>query len=177
MTVLAAGNNEGRYNRVHRQTDDGLVISVAAGGSLVPLVFRYADYLGDLQSSLLAAAFYPHKKLMRGDCGWRVKDDSVDMLFSWNALEKVSDGFSSGPSGEYVENYHEVPNCAKDVRIAGLQGHRKTYYRKDREYWTPDNTLQATAPEDIFGWSQFNPQACPPREPNKCGLVNLKEKC
>lgn len=73
--ILAADNNGGRYNKVHRQTDDGIVISVAMGESLLPLVFRYEDYLGCIEESLLAWNFYPHKRLMRGDCGWRVEND------------------------------------------------------------------------------------------------------
>ena len=113
--IVAAGNNGGRYNMVHRQTDDGIVLSVAMGKNLTPLVFRYMDYLGCPQLSLLSGSFYPHKRLMRGDCGWREKDDSVDLTFSWNTLEKVTDGFTSGPSGEIEEVYHEEPNCASDV--------------------------------------------------------------
>lgn len=191
--ILAAGNNGGRYNMVHRQTDDGIVLSVAMGKNLTPLVFRYMDYLGCPQLSLLSGSFYPHKRLMRGDCGWREKDDSVDLLFSWKSMKKVSDGLSEAPGGEFVENWHEVPSCASEVRLCGLEGHRKVFYRKDREYWTPGVTLMATAPADPFAVDsriesndcckeehphtiptikQWNPQTCPPRKPNKCGLVN-----
>lgn len=196
--ILAADDNGGRYNKVHRQTDDGIVISVAMGRNLTPLVFRYLDYLGCSEESLLSASFFPHKRLMRGDCGWREKDDSVDLTFSWNTLEKHVDGFTSGPSGEYGETYHSEPNCAKNVRICGLEGHRKVFYRKDREYWTPDTTLMATAPDDPFAldiniesndccneehpqkiptMKQWNPMSCPPEAPNKCGLNNYYDEC
>lgn len=171
MPVVAASNNGGRYNMVHRQTDDGYVISVAAGKSLLPLVFRYEDYLGHCQESLLASDFYPHSRLMRSDCGWRLKNDSDDLLFSWEAQEKRLIGLSSGPTGEYEGVYQDVANCAKDVRICGLEGHRTVFWRQDREYWTPDNTLLAAAPPEIFGWSQWNPNSCPPEGPDKCGIV------
>lgn len=196
---VAADNNGGRYNQVHRQTDDGIVISVAMGKNLTPLVFRYTDYLGCVEESLIAGAFYPHKRLMRSDCGWRREDDSADLLFSWKALERVHTGFTSGPSGEYEESYAEVPNCAKDVRLCGIAGHRTKFYRKDREYWTPGQTLAATAPDDPFAFpthmetndccnepkkeypiitiEQWNPQTCPPEAPNKCGLVNYYDEC
>ena len=151
--ILAADNNGGRYNKVHRQTDDGIVISVAMGDSLLPISFRYEDYLGCIEESLLAGSFYPHKRLMRGDCGWRVENDSVDLLFSWNALTRHVDGFSSGPDGEYVETYHDEPNCAENVRICGLKGHRTKWYRKDREYWTPGQTLAGEIPLDPFAIS------------------------
>lgn len=176
MAIAVADNNGGRYNRVHRQTDDGIVISVASGEDLLPLVFTYRDYLGDCHQTLLAASFYPHKKLMRKDCGWRAKDDSVLTTFSWKALEHHTDGFTEIPSGELSEVWHDEPNCAKDVAICGHVGHRRTFFRKDREYWTPDHTLQAERYEDYFGWSQFNPNTCEPRKPNKCGLVEFKEK-
>ena len=197
--IVTADNNGGRYNQVHRQTDDGIVISVAMGKNLTPLVFRYKDYLGCFAESLIAGAFYPHKRLMRGDCGWREEDDSVDLLFSWKALEKRTDGFTDAPSGEFSEAWHEEPNCAKDVRICGLAGHRKVFYRKDREYWTPDSLLSAEAPVDPFAFDtnmesndccndlkkeypittvrQWNPQTCPPEAPNKCGLVNYYDEC
>ena len=197
--IVAANNNGGRYNKVHRQTDDGIVISVAMGRNLTPLVFRYKDYLDCTVESLIAGAFYPHKRLMRGDCGWREKDDSVDILFSWKALEKHTDGFTEAPSGEYTEAWHDEPNCASDVKICGLTGHRKVFYRKDREYWTPDQTLMATAPNDPFAFDmnmesndcchepkkeypipsvkQWNPISCPPEAPNKCGLVNYYDEC
>ena len=118
--------------------------------------------------------------------------------FSWNASERVLDGFTSGPSGEYEERYHDEPNCASDVLICGLRGHRKTFYRKDREYWTPTTTLMATAPDDPFAFDnnlesndccneehpyeiptvrQWNPLSCPPEAPNKCGLVNYYDEC
>ena len=197
--IVAADNNGGRYNKVHRQTDDGLVVSVAMGRNLTPLVFRYLDYLGCPEESLLSASFFPHKRLMRGDCGWREKDDSVDLTFSWNALEKHVDGYTSGPSGEYEERYHLDPNCASEARICGLEGHRKVFYRKDREYWTPNTTLMATAPADPFAFEinmetndccedpkteypittvkQWNPLSCPPERPDKCGLNNYYDEC
>lgn len=171
MPVLAANDNGGRYNTVHRQTDDGLVISVAMGKSLLPLVFRYEDYLGHCQESLLSTEFYPHRRLMRGDCGWREKDDSGDILFSWEAVEDKVIGFTSGPSGEYETITKPVNNCAKDVRLCGLEGHRTIFYRKDREYWTPDKTLDAVTPDDFWGWSQWNPNSCPPKQANNCGIV------
>lgn len=201
MTIAPASNNGGRINTVHRQTDDGIVFSVAMGESLVPIVFTYKDYLGDIQSNLLASSFYPHKRLMRGDCGWRVKDDSAEYLFSWQAMEHVTDGFTESPSGEYSEAWHEEPNCAKDVQLEGHRGHRRTFYRQDREYWTPDHVLQAEAPVDIFGptpeefinenclscgdyikeptkytlptFHQWNPESCPPKAPNSCGIVEF----
>lgn len=177
MAVLSADNNGGRYNMVHRQTDDGIVLSVAMGKNLTPLVFRYDDYLGCTHETLLASDFYPHKRLMRGDCGWRREDDSDALLFSWQAMEKVSDGFSNGPDNVFTETYHEEANCAKDVQICGLKGHRTKFYRKDREYWTPDHTLQADVEETPFGFNQWNPISCAPKKPNKCGLINFKEKC
>lgn len=175
MPVVTASDNGGRYNDVHRQTDDGLVVSVAMGKSLMPLVFRYEDYLGHCQETLLSTAFFPHQRLMRGDCGWRVENDSDDILFSWQAIEEKTIGFSSGPSGEYEAITESVENCASDVVIDGLRGHRTIYYRKDREYWTPDKTLDATTPDEIFGWSQWNPNSCPPKGPNKCGIVQYPE--
>lgn len=197
--IVAADNNGGRYNKVHRQTDDGLVISVAMGRNLTPLVFRYMDYLGCPEESLLSASFFPHKRLMRGDCGWRRKDDSVDLLFSWKAMEHATDGVSVGPNGEYIESWHEEPNCAKDVKLCNLAGHRTVFFRKDREYWTPNHTLQATAPDDPFAFpthmesndcceepkeeypiptiEQWNPISCPPEAPNKCGLHNYYDEC
>lgn len=179
MPVAAAGDNGGRYNMVHRQTDDGLVISVAMGDSLVPLVFRFNDYLNKCQECLLSSDFYPHACLMRGDCGWKKEeDDSVDLLFSWDQEEDKLIGLSSGPSGEYEEITETVENVAEGVRLAGLQGHRTVYYRKDREYWTPDKTLQADTPEELWGWSQWNPNSCPAKQPDKCGLVTFpKEEC
>lgn len=175
MTIAAADNNGGRYNMVHRQTDDGLVISVASGRNLLPLVFAYCDYLGDKHETLLSSSRYPHKRLMRGDCGWRVKDDSVITTFSWKEMKHHTDGFSEAPSGEITEVWHDEPNCAKDVKLCGTGAHRKVFYRKDREYWTPDHTLQAENYEDYFGWTQYNPNTCPPEGPNKCGLVEFKE--
>lgn len=197
--IVAANNNGGRYNKVHRQTDDGIVISVAMGKNLTPLVFRYMDYLGCAEESLIAGAFYPHKRLMRGDCGWREEDDSVDLTFSWKAMEKVIDGVSSGPNDEYVERYHLEPNCASEALLCGLRGHRKVFYRKDREYWTPNKTLSATAPADPFAFpthsesndccknpkekydiptiEQWNPISCPPEAPDKCGLNNFYDEC
>ncbi len=197
--IVTADNNGGRYNKVHRQTDDGIVISVAMGKNLTPLVFRYEDYLGCIAESLIAGKFYPHKRLMRGDCGWREEDDSVDITFSWNASERVLDGFTSGPSGEYEEMYHDEPNCASDVLLCGLRGHRKVFYRKDREYWTPDKTLDGDVPADPFAletnmesnsccktnkteyeiptFKQWNPISCPPEAPDKCGLNNFYDEC
>lgn len=197
--IVAADNNGGRYNMVHRQTDDGTVVSVAMGKNLTPLVFRYLDYLGCPEESLLSASFFPHKRLMRGDCGWVEEDDSVDLTFSWNTLEKVLDGFTSGPSGEYEGRYSFEPNCASEVKICGLEGHRKKFYRKDREYWTPGTTLMATAPADPFAFDtnlesndcceqpskeyeittvkQWNPLSCPPEAPDKCGLNNYYDEC
>lgn len=175
MAILAADNNDGRYNKVHRQTDDGLVISVAAGNSLVPLVFAYKDYLGELQHSLLSSSFFPHAKLMRNDCGWRREDDSVDLLFSWTKHDKVYDGFNDAPSGEYSVDYHETVECVNNSTLKGLRGHRTRFYRKDREYWTPDKTLQAEAPEELFGWEQWNPKSCAPKKPNKCGILKYEE--
>lgn len=196
--IANADNNDGRYNKVHRQTDDGLVISVAIGNDLVPLVFDYLDYLGCHQRNLLSSDFYPHKRLMRGDCGWRRKDDSVDLLFSWDEMRKVVDGVSAGPNDEYVESWHEEANCAKNARLAGLAGHRTTYYRKDREYWTPDKTLAAEAPEDPFAFEttiqyntccknpkphkittvkQWNPITCDSGAYKKCGMVQYYDKC
>lgn len=197
---LAADNNGGRYNQVHRQTDDGIVISVAMGKSLLPLTFRYEDYLGCMEESLLSWRPYHHKRLMRGDCGWREENDSADITFSWNASERYVDGFTSGPTGEYEEIYRERPNCAKNVRICGLTGHRTKWYRKDREYWTPDHVLGATAPDDPFAFplhtehndccdpdtakgyeiptvEQWNPISCPPEAPDKCGLNNYYDEC
>lgn len=197
---LAADNNGGRYNQVHRQTDDGIVISVAMGKNLTPLVFRYRDYLGCMDESLIAGSFYPHRRLMRGDCGWREENDSVDLLFSWSTIEKRVDGFTSGPTGEYEETYREEANCAKNVRICGLVGHRTKWYRKDREYWTPDRTLQGAVPDDPFAFpmhteyndccdpetakgyeiptvEQWNPISCPPEAPDKCGLNNYYDEC
>lgn len=177
MTILTAGDNGGRYNMVHRQTDDGTVISVAMGRNLTPLIFSYKDYLGCMQESLLSASFFPHKRLMRGDCGWREKDDSIDITFSWNASERHVDGFTSLPTGEYEERYSMKPNCALNTRICGLEGHRKVFYRKDREYWTPDHTLQADTEEAIFGFSQYNPLSCPPKGGDKCGIVKFYGEC
>ena len=176
MSVLAATNNGGRYNRVHRQTDDGIVISVVRGKDLVPLVFRWTDYLGDYQSSLLSASKYPHKRLMRGDCGVRRKDDSVLPVFSWNAIESKVVGVSRTPTGEMQDITMDVANCAKDVAICGVRGHRTRFYRKDRSYWTPDHTLLGDNFEEIFGFEQYNPQSCEPRKSNKCGLVTYKEE-
>ena len=197
--ITAADNNGGRYNMVHRQTDDGIVVSVAMGKNLTPLSFRYMDYLGCPTVSLIAGGYYPHKRLMRGDCGWVEEDDSVDLTFSWNTLERHVDGLTVGPSGEYEETYHMEPNCASEVLLCGLRGHRKKFYRKDREYWTPDNLLDAEAPADPFAldinmesndccndpkneyaiptFRQWNPQTCPPEAPNKCGLVNYYDEC
>lgn len=197
MAVVAASNNGGRYNKVHRQTDDGLVISVISGNSLLPLVFRYEDYLGDCVESLLSNGQYYHKRLMRGDCGWRREDDSALTTFSWNALETRLDGFSEAPTGEYVESYHQELNCAKDVAICGHKGHRTVFYRKDREYWTPDHVLMGDKTIDPFGpeiqqesnsccstddnkydiptISQFNPNTCEPRAADKCGILKYKE--
>ena len=177
MAILDASSNGGRYNNVHNQTDDGIVFSVATQHGLLPITFRYDDYFGEPHETLISSGLYPHKRLMRGDCGWRRKDDSEDLLFSWSALEHVTDGFTSGDNNEYGEKYHEEPNCANDVLIKGLRSHRTTFYRKDREYWTPDVTLNAVAEEDFFGWEQYNPKSCAPKKPNKCGLVNFKEKC
>ncbi len=196
---VAADDNGGRYNRVHRQTDDGIVISVAMGRNLTPLIFRYKDYLGCVEESLIDGAFYPHKRLMRADCGVREKDDSVVLTFSWNAMDKKIDGYTVGPSGEYEESWHEEPNCAKDVGICGVESHRKVFYRKDREYWTPNHTLMATAPDDPFAIDinmesndccnepkqeypiptikQWNTLSCPPEAPNKCGLHNYYNEC
>lgn len=177
MSVLAATNNEGRYNNVHRQTDDGLVISVVMGDDLMPLVFRYTDYLGCTEESLLASSFYPHSRLMRSDCGWVVKNDSKDLLFSWENTIHVTDGLSAGPSNEFVENYHELPDNAHEVRLEGLTGRRTTYYRKDREYWTPNKTLMADTPEELFGWTQINPQTCESDSFERCGLVQFYPEC
>lgn len=174
MPVVSADNNGGRYNTAHNQVDDGNVISVRTPHGFIPLVFRYSDYLGDIKCSLLSSEFYPHKRLMRKDCGWRRKDDSVALTFSWKHMDHVTDGLTDSPNGEYHEAWHEEPNCAKDVAIKGVKGHRATFFRKDREYWTPDHTLQADTYEDYFGWSQFNPMACDPVKPNKCGLVEFK---
>ena len=197
--ITPASNNGGRYNTVHHQTDDGLVISVAMGKNLTPISFRYKDYLGCFEESLLSSSFFPHKRLMRGDCGWVEKDDSVALTFSWNALERHVDGLVSGPSGEYEERYHLEPNCALNTRICGLEGHRKVFYRKDREYWTPGTTLMGTIPADPFAFDeetktnpcckepapefkvttvkQWNPKTCPPEQPDKCGLVQYYDKC
>ena len=193
MPIVAADTNGGRYNNVHRQTDDGIVFSVAAGENLMPITFRYTDYLGDCHETLIALGFYPHARLMRGDCGWRAKDDSDALLFSWKKMEHATDGFTDLESGEFSEAWHEEPNCAKNVFINGVRGHKRTYYRKDREYWTPDVVAQADAYDDPFavesqteynsccktsknGYeiptiSQWNPMACPPRKPNKCGIL------
>lgn len=193
MAIVAADNNGGRYNNVHRQTDDGIVFSVAAGENLMPITFVYTDYLGDLHESLLASGRYPHARLMRGDCGWRAEDDSETILFSWEAMEHRTDGLTDAPSGEFMEAWHEEPNCAKDVELAGIKSHRRTWYRKDRTYWTPGKTLTAAKAPNLFAptlqteynpcceerkhgyqiptFRQWNPISCPPREPNKCGLV------
>ena len=193
MAIATADTNGGRYNNVHRQTDDGIVFSVAAGENLMPITFRYTDYLGDCHTTLLALDFYPHARLMRGDCGWRAKDDSDVVLFSWQKMEHQTDGFTDAPTGEFTEAWHEEPNCAEDVAIDGIRGHKRTFYRKDRTYWTPGVTAQADAYEDPFaiqsqteynsccetqanGYdiptiSQWNPKTCPPREPNKCGIL------
>lgn len=175
MTIAAAGDNGGRYNTVHRQTDDGLVISVAQGDILVPLVFRFDDYLGHCKECLLSSEWYPHACLMRGDCGWREESDSEDILFSWDEEEERLIGFSSGPSGEYEEITETVENVAEGVRIAGLESHRTVYYRKDKEYWTPDKTLEATSPDALWGWDQYNPNSCPAKQPDKCGLVTYPQ--
>lgn len=193
MAIVAADNNGGRYNNVHRQTDDGIVFSVAAGENLMPITFRYTDYLGDCHETLISLGFYPHARLMRGDCGWRAKDDSDALLFSWQKMEHRTDGYNDSPSGEYIEAWHEEPNCAKDVLIDGLRGHKRTFYRKDRAYWTPDTVAQADSWEDPFAiesqteyndccdtqehgyeiptMRQWNPITCPPRQPNKCGIL------
>lgn len=193
MPIVAADTNGGKYNNVHRQTDDGIVFSVAAGENLMPISFRYTDYLGDCHETLLAFSFYPHARLMRGDCGWRAKDDSDTMLFTWSKMEHHIDGFSNAPAGFFIEAWHEEPNCAKDVVIEGLRGHRRTFYREDREYWTPGVVAYADSYSDPFAVetqpesndccgpkgkeyniptiSQWNPMACPPREPNKCGIL------
>lgn len=197
--ITAAGNNGGRYNMVHRQTDDGIVVSVAMGRNLVPLRFRYIDYLGCPEESLIAGGYYPHKHLMRADCGLMEEDDSVDITFSWNTLERKADDIMVSPSGEYIESWHDEPNCAKDVLLCGLRGHRKKFFRKDREYWTPDNVLHAQAPADPFAVDinmesndccleprkkypiptigQWNTMTCPPEPPNKCGLHNYYDEC
>lgn len=195
---LAAGNNGGRYNTVHRQTDDGIVVSVAMGRNLTPLVFRYTDYLGCINETLIAGSFYPHRRLMRGDCGWVEENDSVDISFSWNAPETHVDGFVSGSNDEYDTLYHFEPNCAKNVLLDGLRGHRSVAYRKDREYWTPNTVLAGTAPDDPFAFpinlesnscctngatysiptvEQWNPISCPPEEPDQCGINNYYDKC
>lgn len=197
MAVTAATNNGGRYNNVHRQTDDGIVISVAVGDDLLPITFRYTDYLGDANETLLAIGFYPHARLMRGDCGWRVKDDSDAIVYSWASKEHVTDGFNESPSGEYTEMWHEEPNCAYDVELEGTRGHRRTFTRKDREYWTPNHTTYSPGMKDIFGpepmeefndcctepthgyeiptFRQWNPITCPSdRHPNKCGILEFE---
>lgn len=193
MSIAAADTNGGRYNNVHRQTDDGVVFSVAAGDNLMPITFRYEDYLGDCHETLISSDFYPHAKLMRGDCGWRVKDDSDALLFSWEKMEHTTDGFTDAPSGEFVESWHESPNCARDVILKGVRGHKRVFYRKDREYWTPGNTVAADVYDDPFSLEvstefntccetqengydittmpQWNPITCPPRKPNKCGIL------
>lgn len=193
MAIANADTNGGRYNNVHRQTDDGIVFSVAAGENLMPITFRYTDYLGDIHESLISFGFYPHDRLMRGDCGWRVTDDSESLLFSWRQLEHVTDGFNDSPSGEYFESWHEKPNCADNVIIDGITKRQRTFFRKDREYWTPDVVVQADSVEDPFAldmqteynaccdemkhgyeiptFRQWNPMSCEPRKPNKCGLV------
>jgi hypothetical protein len=108
-------------------------------------------------------------------------------------MQHVTDGLNDAPSGEYIEAWHEEPECAKNVGIKGIRGHRRTWYRKDREYWTPGVTAQADAYEDPFaiesqteynsccetrkhGYniptiSQWNPITCEPRKPNKCGIL------
>lgn len=177
MAVLEASNNGGRYNMVHRQTDDGLVISVAMGKNLTPLVFRYVDWSGCPQETLLSSAFYPHKRLMRSDCGWVEEHDKRDLLFDYIRTDVVIDGFTSGPSGEYDVSWHETHDSGENVRLCGLEGHRTVYRRKDREYWTPNMTLMADKVEDIFGFEQYNPITCPTKQPNKCGIVTWEDKC
>ena len=175
MTVLQADTNGGRMNMVHRQTDDGKVISVISGDSLLPLTFRYEDYLGDIQETLIAGNFFPHKRLMRGDKGWRAAKDDSEILFSWDAKEERIDGFSSGPDGEYRPITSSVRNKADDVRLCDVNLKRTKFWREDMCYWTPDKTAQADAAPEFFGFSQFNPAACEPKKPNNCGLVTLED--
>lgn len=192
MAIAAADTNGGRYNNVHRQTDDGIVFSVAVNDNLMPITFRYSDYLGDCHTTLIAGSFYPHERLMRGDCGWGVEDDSEALTFSWEADEKVTDGLIDTPSGEFEEVWHNEPNCADNVVIDGLVKHQRTFFRKDRQYWTPDHVVFADTYEDPFALGaeeefnsccenpkgyeittirQWNPMTCPPRKPNKCGIL------
>ena len=178
MTVLAASDNGGRYNTAHRQTDDGIVFSVAADNNLVPISFTYFDYLDEPHTILISSGHYPHAKLMHNDGGVEVSNDSEILLFSWEEFRKKIDGFTINPkTGEYEETYHEEPNCAKDAAIKGIKSHRTVVSRKDKEYWTTDNTVKADYQEDLFGFEQYNPQSCPPRESGNCGFVTYKEKC
>lgn len=180
MPIAKASNNGGRYNTVHNQTDDGSVISVLVDGEYVPLLFSWVDYLDTCQSHLLAAGKYFHDRLMRSDCGLRREDDDSATLFSWDVLEDNVDGFSSGPTGEFRAITSQTRNKADCVEICDNRGHQTVYYRKDREYWTPDNTLAPTTEEAIFGLTQYNPISCPPDPKDSCGnyiLEGDKKKC
>lgn len=176
MSVLEASNNEGRYNMVHRQTDDGSILSVVVDGDLMPLVFSYTNYFNCPEESILSSGYYPHKNLMRGDCGVEVEYDSVDISYNWDSVERHVDGFSAGPSNEYTEIYHDVFNNASNAVLEGHRGYSVKAYRKDREYWTPDTTLSAVSEEPLFGFSQWNPIS-KPFEPNACGIANFYDEC
>jgi hypothetical protein len=180
MPVLKASNNGGKYNTVHNQTNDGSVISVLVDGEYVPLLFSWIDYLDTCQSHLLAAGKYYHERLMRSDCGLREAEDDSVTTFSWDQLEDNVDGFSSGPNGEFRPITSQTRNTGRCVEICGTRGHRKIFFRKDREYWTPDVTLAPTTEEPIFGLTQYNPISCPPDPKDNCGKYILKgdkKKC
>lgn len=180
MAVLQATNNGGFYNTVHNQTDDGSVFSVVDGDEYVPITFSYCDYLGTRQTHLIASGEIFHDHLMRGDCGVRRKDDSMDLLFSWDKTTHEIEGFTEAPDGVLHPATREHNEHVECTRICGLEGHKTEFYRKDREYWTPGTTLKATSVPEIFGWTQYNPLSCPPDPKNKCGeyiLKGDKKKC
>lgn len=180
MPIAKASNNGGKYNTVHNQTNDGSVISVLVDGEYVPLLFAWCDYLNTKQEHLLASGEFYHDRLMRGDCGLRVRDDSATTTFSWKSIETEIDGFSSGPTGEFRPITSQRSNIEDNVELCGHHANQRTYYRKDREYWTPDHVLKPTTEEEIFGLKQYNPISCPPDDKDSCGnyiLKGDKKKC
>lgn len=201
MAVVAATTNGGRINKVHRQTDDGIVFSVAVGDDLLPITFRYTDYLGDPHETLISSGRYHHARLMRGDC-MECRDDSAITTFSWAEIKTPVVGFVEAPEGTFEPVHDTVPNCAENVALKGLRMRHRACFRRDRDYWDPGMVLQATVEEDPFAFlereeendcclrkdvpykqniykvttiEQWNPISCPPNgKPNKCGILEYK---
>ena len=165
-----ASDNGGRYNQVHNQAAGEEIITAPFGGEYLPVSFTYVDWTGEEHSSLLGYG-YPHDKLMRSDCGIRYKHEDSDITFDYSAKVRID-----MPSDNGYDNYYETHIEGHDVRICGLASHRSIAYRKDREYWTPGETLSAEEPEELFGWEQFNPATCPVDDLyNDCGVLEFKE--